>query len=217
MSVSAAMSLDPIIPQRVWERVAPGRRRNAASALRLTAGGARCTVAAGSGMHFFATRQRLMRTEIVTAAMMGTVILTASALAVPAKPSVVFMGVTSERPINGYKATVRFAAPAGRRVLRNFVFETLGCFGSGAFPVGVDPYFESPWRVKAIPVNKKGVYSAKVTATSPAADSGTLTATIKGSFRGARKAIGKITFSQEQGGAECGPQTIKFTAVVSTS
>ena len=46
-------------------------------------------------------------------------------------------------------------------MLRNFVFETLGCFGSGAFPVGVDPYFESPWRVKAIPVNKKGVYSAK--------------------------------------------------------
>ncbi len=161
-------------------------------------------------------RQRLMRTGIVTATMVGTVILAASALAVPTKPSV-FMGVTSERPINGYKATVRFAAPAGRRVLRNFVFETLGCFGSGAFPVGVDPYFESPWRVKAIPVNKKGVYSAKVTATSPAADAGTLTATIKGSFRGTRKAIGKITFSQEQGGAECGPQTVKFTAAVSPS
>jgi hypothetical protein len=165
-------------------------------------------------MHFFLRRRRLMRTAIVTAAM-ATAMLAASTHAVGATKPSVFMGVTSERPINGYKATVRFTAPSGRRVMRNFVFETLGCFGSGAFAVGVDPYFESPWRVKAIPVNKKGVYSASVKATSPAADAGTLTATIKGSFRGARKAIGKITFSQEQSGAECGPQTIKFTAVVS--
>jgi hypothetical protein len=153
-----------------------------------------------------------MRRLIVTTALVGSLVLAASALAaLPAKRSI-FKGVTSEHKVNGYKPTVQFTVPAGGRFLRNFVFQTLGCFGSGAFPVGVDPFIETPWRVKSVPVGKTGAYSATVKATSPTPDSGNLTATISGSFRGAKKVVGKIAFSQVQSGAECGPRTVKFIA-----
>ena len=153
-----------------------------------------------------------MRRLLVTTAIAGGLVVTASALAVLPTQRAKFSGVTSERPINGFRPTVTFTAPAGGRTLKNFVFQTLGCFGSGQFPVGVDPFFQSQWRVASIPVDTTGVYSAKVNATSPAPDAGRLTATISGSFKTATRAVGKITFSQVQSGAECGPQTVKFTA-----
>jgi len=153
-----------------------------------------------------------MRRLFVITAMAGSLVLAASALAVLPTQRSKFNGVTSEHAINGYKPTVTFTAPAGGRTLRNFVFETLGCFGTGRFPVGVDPFAEAPWRVAKIPVDKTGVYSAKVKATSTALDAGKLTATISGSFTSASKVTGKITFWQVQSGAECGPQTVKFTA-----
>ncbi len=153
-----------------------------------------------------------MRTLTVTAAIAGSLVIAASALAVLPTQRSKFYGVTSEHAINGYKPAVTFTAPAGGLSLRNFVFETLGCFGSGRFPVGVDPFAESPWRVAKIPVANTGVYSAKVNATSTALDAGKLTATISGSFRSATVVTGKITFSQAQSGATCGPQTVRFMA-----
>lgn len=153
-----------------------------------------------------------MRTLIVTAATAGSLVLAASALAVLPTQKAKFYGVTSEHAVNGYKAGVTFTAPAGGRTLNGFVFETLGCFGTGTFPVGVDPFAASPWRVAKIPVGKTGVYSAKVNATSTALNAGKLTATISGSFTSTKTMTGKITFSQDQLGATCGPQTVKFTA-----
>ena len=50
--------------------------------------------------------------------------------------------------------------------------------------------------------------------TSTAPDAGTMRATVTGSFTSATRATGKITFSQVQDGAECGPQTVKFAATL---
>ena len=137
-----------------------------------------------------------MRRLIVTTALAGSLVL-APRRSPSSRPSASkFYGVTSEHAVNGYKPTVTFTAPAGGRTLTNFVFQTLGCFGTGQFPVGVDPFAAAPWRVAKIPVAKTGVYSAKVNATSTALDAGTLTATISGSFTSATEVTGKITFSQ---------------------
>jgi hypothetical protein len=152
-----------------------------------------------------------MRGLAVGTAVAVSLVLAASALAVlPSKRSK-FNGVTSEHAINGYHPTVTFTAPAGGRTLTNFVFETLGCFGSGQFAVGVDPFIENPWRVTRIPVSAKGAYSAKVRPVGSSPDAGTMTATITGTFTSQTAAVGKITFSQVQDQADCGPRTLKFT------
>jgi hypothetical protein len=153
-----------------------------------------------------------MRKLVVTTAILGSLVFAASALALLPTQRSKFNGQTSEHPINGYFATVAFTVPAGGSKLSNFNFETIGCFGVGQYPVGVDPFFETPWHVTAIPVSTKGVYSAKVAATSPASDAGKMTATISGSFMNAQKVTGKITFSQSQSGATCGPKTVTFSA-----
>jgi len=153
-----------------------------------------------------------MRKVIVGTAVVVSLVMAASAPAVlPTKRSK-FNGITSEHAINGYRATVTFTAPLGGRTLNNFVFETLGCFGSGQFAVGVDPFIENPWRVTKIPVSAAGVYSAKVKPVGSSTDAGTMTATITGSYTSATTTTGKITFSQVQSGADCGPRTVKFTA-----
>ena len=51
-----------------------------------------------------------------------------------------FAGKTSLRPINGFTDLVTFNACPRGKTLKKFTFGTLGCFGSGAFPVGTDPY-----------------------------------------------------------------------------
>jgi hypothetical protein len=161
--------------------------------------------------------RRLMTATTIAASLVFAASAVASALAVLPTQRSKFSGVTSEHAVNGYKGTVTFVTPAGGRTLKNFVFETLGCFGSGQFPVGVDPFAEMPWRVASIPVETTGVYlAAKVKATSTALDAGTMIATISGSFTSPQKVTGKITFSQDQQGATCGPRTLKFTAAVGT-
>src|SRR3954447_2358739 len=152
-----------------------------------------------------------MRRAIVGTAVAVSLVVAASAVASLPTKRTKFNGVTSEHAINGYHATVAFTAPAGGRTLGNFVFETVGCFGSGQFPVGVDPYIENPWRVTKIPVGGTGAYSAKVKPVGSSTDAGTMTATITGTLS-ATSAAGKITFSQVQGAADCGPRTVKFTA-----
>jgi hypothetical protein len=42
-----------------------------------------------------------------------------------------------------------------------------------------------------------------------------MTMTISGTFSTPTRLVGKVTFSQEQNGAECGPQTVKFAATTS--
>jgi hypothetical protein len=153
-----------------------------------------------------------MRRLIVTATAGAALLLTASALAVLPTQRTIFKGETSERAVNGYKPVVKFTSLSGGRQIKFFYFETLGCFGHGRFPVGTDPYSENPWRLTAIPVSKDGTYSAKVKGKGLDAEAGTMTATVTGSFVTASTTTGKITFSQAQEGATCGPRTVKFSA-----
>jgi hypothetical protein len=152
-----------------------------------------------------------MRRLIVTTAALAGLVLAASAAATLPTQRTVYRGYTSEHQINGYRPTIQFVASAGGRTLRNFVFQTLGCFGAGSFPVGTDPFFEYPWHLPSIPVATTGTYSAKLKATPASTDAGTMTATVTGSFTNATTVSGKITFSQAQNGATCGPRTVNFT------
>ena len=70
---------------------------------------------------------------------------------------------------------------------------------------------------RAIPVAKTGAFSAKAKATLAARDAGKMIATITGSFTSTTKATGKLIFSQDQEGATCGPQTVKFAVVAPAS
>jgi hypothetical protein len=150
-----------------------------------------------------------MRKLIVITATAAALVFAASAYSALPTQRTVFKGVTSEHAVNGYKPTIQFVAQPGGR-LTNVVFETLGCFGSGQFAVGVDPFAESPWKLPKLTVPKTGTLTAKVPAKSPALDSGNMTVTITGTFTSASKMTGKITFTQDQSGATCGPKTVKF-------
>ena len=158
-----------------------------------------------------------MRKLVVVTAVAGSLILAGSAPAVAPSQKTSFQGTTSEPKINGFRATVTFKTGIGGTTMRNFVFQTLGCFGTGAFPVGVDPYAETSWRVASVPVTKTGAFSAKVVPTTTTPDAGTMTATISGTFSASKKASGKIVFFQDQSGGECGPQTVRFTAAAGTA
>jgi hypothetical protein len=156
-----------------------------------------------------------MRTFVAITVIAGSLALTGSAPAVLPVPSKKFVGVTSEHGINGFKPTVTFKTAVGGRALRNFVFQTVGCFGHGAFPVGVDPFADTMWRVASIPVAATGVVSAKLSPRPTRSDAGTMAMTITGAFASRTRLVGKVTFSQEQAGSDCGPQTVKFAATTS--
>jgi hypothetical protein len=158
-----------------------------------------------------------MRRLIVSTALMAVLVFATSALAVVPSQRSVFKGVTSEHAVNGYKPTIQFVAQAGGKTLTNFVFQTLGCFGAGQFPVGVDPFAETPWRLPKITVPANGTILTKVNATSPALDSGKMSVTLSGTFTSTSKMSGKITFSQDQSGATCGPRTVKFAVSTAAS
>ena len=149
-----------------------------------------------------------MRRLIVTTSVIALTFV-GSALAVLPSQRSVFKGVTSEHAVNGYKPTIQFVAQPGGR-LTNFVFQTLGCFGAGQFPVGVDPFAETPWRLPKLTVPATGTLNMKVNAISNALDAGKMTVTVTATFTSASKMTGKITYSQDQSGATCGPRTVKF-------
>jgi hypothetical protein len=157
-----------------------------------------------------------MRKLIVTTAAATMLLCATSALAVLPTQRSVFKGVTSEHAVNGYKPTIQFVAQPGGR-LTNVVFQTLGCFGSGQFPVGVDPFAESPWKLPKLTVPATGTVTAKVAAKSNALDSGKMTVTFTGTFTSASKMTGKLTFTQDQSGATCGPKTVKFAVSTNSS
>src|SRR5205085_4786123 len=69
-----------------------------------------------------------------------------------------YTGPTNSKVVNGFGNTVTFLA--GARSLKRFSFGTLGCFGYGTFPVGVDPYSTSIAQLpKTVPVTAKGTFA----------------------------------------------------------
>jgi len=127
-----------------------------------------------------------------------------------------YTGPTSSKVVNGFGNSVTFLA--GAKSLRRFSFGTLGCFGYGTFPVGVDPYSTSIAQLpKAVPVTAKGAFSV----TSEAAnwnggDSGMkLKVTLTGTFSSTTAAKGTILVSESNGnGGTCGPLKMTFVAKV---
>jgi hypothetical protein len=157
-----------------------------------------------------------MRTLVLSTAVLTALALAASSLAVMPRARASFTGVNlSEKPVNGFRPTVRFTVTANGKTLRNFEFQTLGCFGVGNFAVGVDPYAEMPWKVASIPVGKLGTFTAtKVKPKTAFPDGIKMTATITGKFAKTDQTTGTISYSMSQYGATCGPKKLKFNAKV---
>jgi hypothetical protein len=129
-----------------------------------------------------------------------------------------FAGKTSLRGINGFNDLVTFTSAKNGTVLKKFVFGTLGCFGTSAYPVGVDPYgeAENTATVKGtIPVIKGDfLLTTKPTLADP---EGTVTtAVIKGTVVNSKSITGTITVSQSDNGDTCGPSKMTFTAAPGT-
>ena len=158
-----------------------------------------------------------MRKLAITLALSTTLGLAATAgAALPqAGP---FTGKTSLHSVNGFSDLVTFVSANGGRTLKKFTFGSLGCFGTGAFPVGVDPYGmpEATGKVPNVTVSSTGAFLVTAKATFPGAGTTVTTATIKGTFASATTVSGTITISQTDGGDKCGPTTMKFTAVPGT-
>jgi hypothetical protein len=149
-------------------------------------------------------------------ALAATTALAGAAAAVAALPHAGsrYTGPTSSKAVNGFGNTVTFLA--GARSLKRFSFGTLGCFGYGSFPVGVDPYATSIAQLpKAVPVTAKGTFAVKtVTASWNGGDTGMkLKVTLSGTFTSARAAKGTIAVTESNGnGGTCGPAKMTFVA-----
>lgn len=127
-----------------------------------------------------------------------------------------YTGPTNSKVVNGFGNTVTFLA--GARSLKRFSFGTLGCFGYGTFPVGVDPYSTSIAQLaKLVPVTSKGTFAV---APTPARWNGGDPATklkvrISGAFKSATAASGTIWITETgPNGGSCGPVKMTFTAVL---
>jgi hypothetical protein len=155
-----------------------------------------------------------MRKLLITLATLTTLAVAAIAgAAVPQKGA--FAGTTSLRPINGFPDLVTFNAAIGGKTLKKFQFGTLGCFGTGAFPVGTDPYGapEALATIKSITVTPTGAFTATSKQMLPGASNNTMTtAVVQGTFTASNKVAGTISISQSSNGDVCGPSKMKFTA-----
>ncbi len=130
-----------------------------------------------------------------------------------------FAGKTSLRPINGFNDLVTFTSAKNGTILKKFVFGTLGCFGTSAYPVGVDPYgeAENTATVKgSIPVTAKGTFLLTTKPTLADPEGTVTTAVIQGTVVNSKSIAGTITVSQTGNGDTCGPSKMKFTAVPGT-
>lgn len=154
-----------------------------------------------------------MRKLVIVFAAVAALLLTASALAVlPQKGK--WAGTTNVHG-NGFQDGVVFQAIDNGLTLHDFSFGTLGCFGTGAFPVGVDPYAlaTSVGTVKTIPVTAKGTFNATTKPHFAETDGITTTAVISGAFTGKTKVSGTIVITQvDDQKDKCGPTKMKFTA-----
>jgi hypothetical protein len=138
----------------------------------------------------------------------------ASAAAVTPNVGVRFTGPTSAKVVNGFGDTVTFLT--GRTTLRRFSFGTLGCFGYGTFPTGVDPYGTSIAQLlKAVPVTAAGAFS--ITSAQASYGGGDATTKLKvsvvGKFVSSTSAKGTISIVESgANGGSCGPVKMNFTA-----
>jgi len=153
-----------------------------------------------------------MRKVAITLAVMFTFVLSAVAGAVVPQHGA-FAGTTSLRPINGFDDIVTFNTSATGKTLKKFQFGTLGCFGTGAFPVGVDPYGEPEAiaTIKSITVLPNGTFTATSKQMLPGSTTMT-TAIVQGKFTTSSKLSGTISISQSSNGDVCGPTKMKFNA-----
>lgn len=139
----------------------------------------------------------------------------AAAAALP-HPGARYTGPTNSKVVNGFGNSVTFLA--GARSLKRFSFGTLGCFGYGTFPVGVDPYSTSIAQLpKLVPVTAKGTFAITSTPASwnGGDDATKLKVTISGAFSSATAAKGTIWITETgPNGGSCGPVKMTFTAVL---
>jgi len=131
-----------------------------------------------------------------------------------------YTGPTSAKVVNGFGDTVTFLT--GRTTLKRFSFGTLGCFGYGTFPVGVDPYGTSIAQLtKSVPLIATGTSAgtfkiAPTVATYGGADDSIkLKAAVVGQFSTPTSAKGIITLTETgANGGSCGPVKMTFTAAL---
>jgi hypothetical protein len=143
-----------------------------------------------------------------------TLLAVAAATAALPRPGARYTGPTNSKVVNGFGNTVTFLA--GAKTLKRFSFGTLGCFGYGTFPVGVDPYSTSIAQLpKAVPLTAAGAFTVKSEVASwNGGDSGMkLKVSLTGAFSSATAAKGTIVISESNGnGGTCGPQKMTFVA-----
>jgi hypothetical protein len=139
---------------------------------------------------------------------------TCAAAAVTPHAGVRFTGPTSAKVVNGFGDTATFLT--GTKSLKAFSFGTLGCFGYGTFPVGVDPYGISIAQItKVVPVTATGAFSiTAVAANYGGADASTkMKVSVLGQFSSPTSAKGTISVTEiGANGGTCGPVKMTFTA-----
>jgi len=158
-----------------------------------------------------------MRRFVLTLALSTTLGLAGPALA--ALPSSgEFTGTTSVHSMNGFPDLVTFQSSAAGRKLRQFQFGTLGCMGTGSFPLGVDPFAQDYTlaTVALVPVSAQGAILVTTTPTFPDAGGIVTSVTITGTFTSPKAVHGTIAVSQSENGSKCVAKTMKFSAVPGT-
>jgi hypothetical protein len=155
--------------------------------------------------------------KLITALVLTTTLASvAAATAALPRPGARYTGPTNSKMVNGFGNSVTFLA--GSRTLKRFSFGTLGCFGYGTFPVGVDPYATSLAQLpKLIPVTAKGAFSITSTPASwSGGDASThLKVAVTGTFTSATAASGTIWVTETgANGGSCGPVKMTFVAKV---
>ena len=155
-----------------------------------------------------------MRKLMIALVSTTTLVVVAAATAAMPHAGARYTGPTNSKVVNGFGNTVTFLA--GSRSLKRFSFGTLGCFGYGTFPVGVDPYSTSLAQVqKLVPVTAKGTFALTSTPVSWSGGDATtkLKVTINGTFSSASAAKGTIWVSETgANGGSCGPVKMTFVA-----
>ncbi len=152
--------------------------------------------------------------KLMTALALTTMLaVVAAASAALPHPGARYTGPTNSKVVNGFGNTVTFLA--GARSLKRFSFGTLGCFGYGTFPVGVDPYSTSLAQLpKSVPVTAKGTFAVTSTPASwSGGDSDTkLKVSVVGTFSSATAAKGTISVTETGANGSCGPVKMTFVA-----
>jgi hypothetical protein len=157
----------------------------------------------------------------LAALLAGALALTVVAVALAAHPKkgASFAGVIStESPVNGFPAPVKFAVSANGKTLTAFKYSTFGCFGAGGFRPGIDYYTKPGSVIKVGTVKVSGSSFSVSGAVSSYTAFGYTTKTttaVHGSFTSPTSAAGTIVFSQKESGkytSQCGPATLAFTA-----